>query len=54
MIMNWKVLTRFSICKEYWQFVLAQGIVCGIGFGLLFTPSIAIIPQYFVVRLREK
>ena len=36
-----------SICSEYWQFVLAQGAVVGIGNGLLFLPSIAIVPQYF-------
>ena len=36
-----------SICHEYWQFVLAQGVVVGIGNGLLFLPSIAIVPQYF-------
>ena len=36
-----------SICSEYWQFVLAQGVVVGIGNGLLFLPSIAIVPQYF-------
>lgn len=36
-----------SICSEYWQFVLAQGLVVGIGNGLLFLPSIAIVPQYF-------
>ena len=36
-----------SICHEYWQFVLAQGVVVGFGNGLLFLPSIAIVPQYF-------
>lgn len=36
-----------SICHEYWQFVLAQGVVVGIGNGLLFLPSLAIVPQYF-------
>ena len=39
-----------SICHEYWHFVLAQGIVVGIGNGLLFLPSIAIVPQYFAKR----
>ena len=42
--------TRDSICKEYWQVVLAQGITCGIGFGCLFLPGIAIVPQYFVKK----
>ena len=36
-----------SLCHEYWQFVLAQGVMVGIGNGLLFLPSIAIVPQYF-------
>ena len=36
-----------SICHEYWQFFLAQGVTIGIGNGLLFLPSIAIVPQYF-------
>lgn len=36
-----------SICHKYWQFVLAQGVTVGIGNGLLFLPSIAIVPQYF-------
>ena len=39
-----------SICKEYWQFVLAQGICTGIGNGALFVPSIAILPQYFTTK----
>lgn len=39
-----------SICKEYWQFVLAQGICIGIGNGCLFIPSIAILPQYFTTK----
>ena len=39
-----------SICYEYWQFILAQGVVVGIGNGLLFLPSIAIVPQYFAKR----
>ena len=36
-----------SICRSYWQFLLAQGVVVGVGNGLLFLPSIAIVPQYF-------
>ncbi|KAL9110016.1 MAG: hypothetical protein Q9227_005355 [Pyrenula ochraceoflavens] len=39
-----------SICKEYWQFVLAQGIVIGLGNGALFVPSVAILPQYFTTK----
>lgn len=36
-----------SICKNYWQFMLAQGIVVGIGCGCVFIPSVAIVGTYF-------
>ncbi len=39
-----------SLCHKYWQFILAQGLVVGIGNGLLFLPSIAIVPEYFSKR----
>ncbi len=39
-----------SLCHKYWQFVLAQGVIVGIGNGLLFLPSIAIVPEYFSKR----
>ena len=39
-----------SICTEYWQVLLAQGILVGLGCGCLFVPSIAIIPQYFSTK----
>ena len=39
-----------SICKEYWQLMLAQGIVVGVGHGCLFVPSVAILPSYFSTR----
>ncbi|KAF7194606.1 MFS-type transporter dbaD [Pseudocercospora fuligena] len=39
-----------SICNEYWQVVLAQGLVVGLGAGCLFLPATAIIPQYFVKK----
>lgn len=39
-----------SICKEYWQLVLAQGLVTGSGFGCLFLPTIAIVSQYFTTK----
>jgi MFS family permease len=40
-----------SICHAYWQVVLAQGFVIGIGTGCLFVPCVAIIPQYFSTRM---
>lgn len=39
-----------SICKEYWQIILCQGIVTGLGFGCLFTPGVSIVSQYFVKK----
>ncbi|KAK9430090.1 major facilitator superfamily domain-containing protein [Lipomyces doorenjongii] len=36
-----------SLCTEYWQVMLSQAIICGLGEGCLFIPGIAIIPQYF-------
>ena len=39
-----------SLCKEYWQCLLAQALVIGIGNGCLFVPSVAILPQYFSTR----
>jgi MFS family permease len=39
-----------SICSTYWQFLLAQGVTVGIGFGCLFLPSVAIVSQYFTTK----
>ena len=39
-----------SLCREYWQVLLAQGVLVGIGNGCLFVPSVAILPQYFSTR----
>lgn len=39
-----------SICQRYWQLVLAQGVVTGLGAGALFLPSVAILPMYFTTR----
>lgn len=36
-----------SICKDYWQFLLSQGIVAGAGFGCLFLPGVTVVSQYF-------
>lgn len=36
-----------SICTEYYQFVLAFGVGCGIGTSMLFTPLIAIVGHWF-------
>jgi len=36
-----------SLCQSYWQVVLAQGVCIGLGAGILFIPSLAILSQYF-------
>ncbi|KAK5172835.1 uncharacterized protein LTR77_002955 [Saxophila tyrrhenica] len=36
-----------SLCKEFWQILLAQGLCTGIGSGILFTPSLGLITTYF-------
>lgn len=36
-----------SLCKEYWQVMLAQAFCVGIGGGLVFTPTVSLIPTYF-------
>ncbi|KAL8743884.1 MAG: hypothetical protein Q9190_003805 [Brigantiaea leucoxantha] len=40
-----------SLCKEYWQVLLAQGFCVGIGAGCLFVPSVAVLPTYFSTRI---
>jgi MFS family permease len=39
-----------SLCTSYWQLFLAQGICTGIGNGLLFCPSLAVLTTYFLTR----
>ena len=39
-----------SICHEYWQVLLAQGICIGLGMGFSFLPSTVILSQYFARR----
>lgn len=36
-----------SLCTQYWQLMLAQGICIGLGMGLLYIPSVAVVPQHF-------
>lgn len=36
-----------SLSVEYWQLLLSQGIVIGIGYSCLFMPSIGVLPTYF-------
>ena len=36
-----------SLATEYWQLLLAQGICQGLGNGLVFTPTVALVSTYF-------
>ncbi|KAL2812316.1 major facilitator superfamily domain-containing protein [Aspergillus granulosus] len=40
-----------SLCTEYWQVLLAQGFVVGIGAGCLFVPCVSLLPTYFSTKL---
>lgn len=39
-----------SLCTEYWQFALAQGILMGLGFGMQFAPTISLVGTYFAKK----
>lgn len=39
-----------SLCTEYWQALLAQAFCVGIGGGLLFTPTVSLLPTWFSTR----
>lgn len=36
-----------SLCTEYWQFMLAQGLLTGVADGLLIFPAMTSVTQYF-------
>ncbi|KAK3304176.1 major facilitator superfamily domain-containing protein [Chaetomium strumarium] len=40
-------LMMTSICKEYWQFMLAQGVLAGFAMSLVQVPAFAAVAQYF-------
>lgn len=39
-----------SVCTEYWQLFLAQGVCMGIGSGCLFCPAMATVSTYFSTK----
>ncbi|KAI1848725.1 hypothetical protein JX265_005649 [Neoarthrinium moseri] len=47
------VLGQFmtSLCTEFWQVFLAQGVCIGVGCALVFLPSTAVLSQYFSKRV---
>ncbi|KIA75863.1 hypothetical protein HK57_00337 [Aspergillus ustus] len=40
-------LMMTSLCNEYWQFMLAQGVLVGFSTGLLQFPAMAAVSQFF-------
>jgi MFS family permease len=36
-----------SLCKKYYQFFLAQGLLLGVGFAFVAVPSSGMVPRYF-------
>ena len=39
-----------SLTHTYWQVMLAQAFLIGLGNGCVFVPSVAILPQYFTTK----
>lgn len=39
-----------SISTQYWSLMLTQGVLTGIGAGIFFTPSLALVATYFKKR----
>lgn len=39
-----------SLVTRYWQLLLAQGICQGLGNGLVFTPTVALVSTYFLKK----
>lgn len=44
-------LMMLSLSTEYWQALLAQAFCIGIGAGLLFVPTVSLIPTWFSTRM---
>ncbi|KAK6375704.1 hypothetical protein LTS17_007526 [Exophiala oligosperma] len=36
-----------SLCTAYWQIMLSQAVLIGVGTGFLYIPSLALLPRYF-------
>lgn len=39
-----------SLCREYYQFILCQGILVGMSAGLIFAPALSVVGHYFSKR----
>lgn len=40
-------MMMLSLCHAYWQALLAQAFCVGIGSGLIFTPTVSLVPAWF-------
>lgn len=40
-----------SFCTRWWQFFLVQGVMTGMGMGLIFTSGVVILMSYFSRRM---
>ncbi|EME41587.1 hypothetical protein DOTSEDRAFT_90398 [Dothistroma septosporum NZE10] len=43
-------LMMISLCRTYWQLMLAQGLCIGLGAGQLFIVAVAVLPGWFAKR----
>ncbi|KAK8212264.1 MFS monocarboxylate transporter [Phyllosticta capitalensis] len=43
-------IMTMSAASTYWQLMLSQGVAVGIGSGLVFTNSLAVVPAYFTSK----
>jgi predicted MFS family arabinose efflux permease len=39
-----------SLCRNFWQLLLAQGLCIGIGSGIIFCPSLGLVTTYFAKK----
>ncbi|OJJ43202.1 hypothetical protein ASPZODRAFT_136401 [Penicilliopsis zonata CBS 506.65] len=44
-------LMMLSVCRTYWEALICQGVILGIGGGCLFVPAVAVLPMYFRSKL---
>lgn len=39
-----------SLCSQYWQLMLSQGVTVGIGAGVIYVPSLAVVSEAFTQK----
>lgn len=43
-------LMMLSLCDQYYQVLLSQGLCCGIGSGLIYVPALSLVSTSFTTR----